>query len=135
MANNTYSFGSSTYTYLWTLPIEDAVTSLIAQGFGELEVMASGRHLEQLTVPRVQKVISQNVVGLNPPGLDLNLVSVEEEWRRASVNHYESIIDVAGALDATYVVVVPGRAHPLSPAPKEFLEDSLRTALDRLARR
>jgi sugar phosphate isomerase/epimerase len=68
---------------------------------------------------------------LNPPALDYNLGSVDDEVRATSVRLYERALELAADLDVKGVVVVPGRVSGLFPPPSEQtmsrLEDSIGT--------
>lgn len=68
---------------------------------------------------------------LNPPALDYNLGSVDDEVRASSVRLYERALELAADLDAKGVVVVPGRVSglfpPLSEQTMPRLEESIGT--------
>lgn len=95
---------------------------------------AFGRY-ERLELLRLLRRLGVSVVSVNPTFADLNLVSTNPEIREVSERQLAAEIELAADLEAPYVVVVPGRRHPLAPAPDDAAEEVLCAGLARLADR
>jgi len=121
----------SSYGFLWTKSLRETVDQLSRLEIAGVEVVNSPPHDVTESFRSAQRHRDLPVIGLNPPGLDINLTSPDPEWRAASVNHYIRTIQSAHACKAEYVVVVLGRRHPLWAAPVEsaqsWAEDGLST--------
>lgn len=121
--------GGCTYSYLWTLPLDEAVRRLADLGFGSLELMATPPHLwppdfspaERTALRRLCAARGIEIVSLNPTYLDLNLASLNPGIRAETVRQLGEMIRLAHDLEAEAVVVVAGRKHPLlSPEPSHL---------------
>ena len=132
----------NTYSYIWRLSASDAVAHLADQGYRSVELLVNWPHLwprelDGAARKRLGALIAERdmrVMALNPPMLDLNLVSPAPEMRRYTVDHYLDVIRLAGELSAPFVLVVPGRTHPLLPAPPEMRDGWFSAALEELDR-
>lgn len=88
---------------------------------------------------RIAKTLEQRklrVLSLAPQMLDLNLVSPAEEVRAYTRQHYIDCIRLAGEWETPYVVLVPGKTHPLLPLPSDLRDRWFNDAvleLDRVA--
>src|SRR5215207_6030548 len=84
----------------------------------------------------LQRLIAQRdlrVVTLNMPNIDMNIAGASVEMRRYTLDLLRQIIELAGDLGVPGVMIGPGKANPLLPAPSERLEGHLFAALDELA--
>ena len=126
----------STYSFLWDRPLREALYELAQLGFAGVELMASAPHMDMdnagewvTATLEAQRASGIPILGVNPPGLDLNLASTDPDWRRLSQSQYCRAAAMAGDIGAKYLVVVPGRRHPLLPCPVEaavgWFEESL----------
>jgi deoxyribonuclease-4 len=119
--------GAASYTYLWVCPLEEAIDRIARLGLRDLEIMTSSPHLAPLEFgayerQRLRRKLDDaqvRLVALNPTYLDLNLASMNSSIRRASVAEIQANLQLAHDLRAELVVVMPGRRHPLIPAPFE----------------
>ncbi len=136
----TAAFACNTYAYTLSHTAEDCLSRLAGQGFSEFELMmypghlwppetiaASRRSLRQLIEARRWRIVS-----LNMPNIDMNIAGASIEMRRYTLDLLESIVLLAGELGASGVVIGPGKANPLFPAPTERLIGHFFAALDRL---
>ena len=73
------------------------------------------------------------VVTLNMPNIDMNVAGASVEMRRYTLDLLRQIVELAGDLGVPGVVVGPGKANPLFPAPRDRLEGYFFAALDELA--
>ncbi|MGH2356291.1 MAG: sugar phosphate isomerase/epimerase family protein [Chloroflexota bacterium] len=67
------------------------------------------------------------------PNLDQYVAASAEEMRRHSLGLLHAVLELAGDLGVPGVVVGPGKANPLMPAPGERLRGHFFRALDELA--
>lgn len=132
----------NSYSYIWKMDAYDTLVHLSDRGYRQVELMVNPPHLwpSELDRParrRVERLISQRnieILSLNPPMLDLNYVSPAPEMRRYTLDHYRRVIELAGEWGARWVILVPGKTHPLLPAPPELRDRWLAAALDELDR-
>lgn len=116
------------YSYIWRLSALDTINHLADQGYDTTELMVNAPHLwpaalGQAARKRVAKTLQQRnhrVLSLAPPMLDLNLVSPAAEVREYTKQHYIDCIRLAGEWETPYVVLVPGKTHPLLPLPSDL---------------
>lgn len=136
----TATFTCNTYAYTLSHKAEDCLTRLAGLGFAEFELMmypghlwppdtsaASRRRLRQLVDAQELRVVT-----LNMPNIDMNIAAASAEMRSHTLSLLEGIVLLAGELGAAGVVIGPGKANPLFPAPMERLLGHFFTALDRL---
>src|SRR5665811_1003363 len=69
---------------------------------------------------------------LNMPNIDINIAGAAAEMRAYSLNLVAETVRLAGELGAPGVVIGPGKANPLFPAPAAELIGHFFAALDRL---
>lgn len=136
--------GIHTYAYIWKLSAHDTLAHLADQGYRLVELLVNRPHLwpeeldagERRAVAKLLAGRGLQVEVLNPPSLDLNLVSPSPQMRAMSRAHYRRVIELAADWGVPWVLVVPGKTHPLLPAPADLVwgwfEEAV-TELDRLA--
>ena len=132
----------NTYSYIWRLSAFDTVAHLADRGYRSAEFLINWPHLwprelDGAARKRLRALLAERdmrVAALNPPMLDLNLVSPAPEMRRYTIDHYLDVIRLAGELSAPFVLVVPGRTHPLLPVPSELRDGWFRAGLEELDR-
>ena len=136
------SVAINSYSYIWTHSAEQIIRHMAVLGYRSIELMVTPPHLwpsltavERNAIAHVLRSVEMKILSLNPPMLDLNLASPASEVRKYSLNHYRAVVDLAGEWDVPYVVVVPGKAHPLLPAPTDQRDAWLLEALTDLAGR
>ncbi len=136
--------GIHTYSYIWTHTAREALSHLADRGYRLVELLVNRPHLwpEELDAGErraVAKLLSDRglrVEVLNPPSLDLNLVSPSPQMRAMTRAHYRGVIELAADWGVPWVLVVPGKTHPLLPAPSDLVWgwfEAAMTELDRLA--
>lgn len=136
--------GIHTYAYIWKLSAHDTLAHLADQGYRLVELLVNRPHLwpeeldagERRAVAKLLTGRGLQVEVLNPPSLDLNLVSPSPQMRAMTRAHYRRVIELAADWGVPWVLVVPGKTHPLLPAPADLVwgwfEEAV-TELDRLA--
>jgi len=136
--------GIHTYSYIWKLSARDTLAHLADRGYRLVELLVNRPHLwpeeldtgERRAVAALLAARGVRVEVLNPPSLDLNLVSPSPEMRAMTRAHYRRVIELAADWGVPWVLVVPGKTHPLLPAPSDLVwgwfEEAI-AELDRLA--
>lgn len=134
------TFGCNTYSYTLSHTAENCLTHLADLGFSEFELMMVPGHLWPPEVDsaarkalrrRIGK-LGVKVVALNMPNVDFNIAALAPEMRRYTLDRLKSIVELAGDLGVPGIVIGPGKANPLFPAPKERLTGYFLAGLDKL---
>ena len=141
MSRNAPSFGCNTYSYTIAYSAEDCLVRLADFGFAEFELMMYPGHLWPPETNGAQRAVLRRliagrglrVVTLNMPNIDMNVAGASAEMRRYTLDLLRQIVELASDLEVPGVVVGPGKANPLFPAPRERLEGYFFAALDELA--
>jgi L-ribulose-5-phosphate 3-epimerase len=133
---------ANTYSYLLSHSLEACASELADAGFARIEAMIGPGHLwpdaldhrQRVALRRFLEQRGVEVVTLNQPNLDLNLVSRDDAMRAHSLHRFEQAVLLAADLGCARVVVGPGKANPLLPSPSEHLAVWLVQALESLQR-
>ena len=133
-------FACNTYAYTISHGAQDCLAHLADLGFSEFEVMmypghlwppdadaAARRALRQLVAARDLRIVT-----LNMPNIDMNVAGASVQMRRYTLDLLRGIVELAGDLGVPGVVIGPGKANPLFPAPRERLIGHFFKALDEL---
>jgi L-ribulose-5-phosphate 3-epimerase len=134
-------FAINTYAYTGSHSATDCLSHLADQGYSDFELMMVPGHLWPAHVgAQARRALRQLVearglrlVSLNMPNIDLNVVALAEEMRRHTLGLLHPILGLAGDLCVPGVVIGPGKANPLMPAPEDVLLGHFFRALDELA--
>jgi L-ribulose-5-phosphate 3-epimerase len=134
------AFGINTYSFTHDLHARDCLQRLADVGYRRFELMlvpghfwptvdgAEGRReIESLVDSK-----SLEILTLNQPNLDVNLASTVPEMRQHSCGVVASAIELAGAWNATGVVINPGKANPVFPPSMQTLTDNFSRSLEAL---
>ncbi|MDN4609173.1 sugar phosphate isomerase/epimerase family protein [Sporosarcina highlanderae] len=121
--------GINTYPFLWTATIEEAFEEINQIGFKQVEILTSPPffplHSDEIMkadkINSLKKNFNINIHSLNLPGQDINLASPFKEMREFSENQYKKLINLAKNTDIPYIVMPPGRLHPLLPPDFEWI--------------
>lgn len=139
MAAAAERFGCNTYSYVYAERVDRCVARLAARDFREFELMVHPGHLwpaspkaDGLTELR-QVLRGLSVTTLNMPNVDINVAATAEEMRAHSLKVLSGTVQLAGEIGAPGIVIGPGKANPLFPAPTEQLIGHFFAALDVLA--
>ncbi|NBS57098.1 MAG: sugar phosphate isomerase/epimerase [Betaproteobacteria bacterium] len=134
------SFACNTYSYTMSHTAGDCLAYLADLGFSEFELMMYPGHLWPPDVDAAQRVALRRLIEsrglrigtLNMPNVDMNIAGASAQMRRHTLDLLRQIVELAGELGAEGVVIGPGKANPLFPAPRERLEGYFFSALDEL---
>lgn len=140
-SNATSAFGCNTYSYTLSHAAGACLTHLAAQGFREFEVMMVPGHCwpaeldgpARAALRRQIAALGGRVTTVNMPNIDMNVAGIAPEMRAYTIGLLKGIVELAGDLGVPGVVVGPGKANPLFPAPRERLTGYFFEALDALA--
>lgn len=141
MARESYPFAVNTYAYTLSHPAIGCVRHLAERGYTDFELMMYPGHLWPATADEAARrelrglveAGGLRIVSLNMPNIDLNVAAAAEEMRRHTLGILHGVIGLAGDLGVPGVVIGPGKANPLMPAPEEALLGHFFRALDQLA--
>ena len=134
--------GINTYSYIWQMSARETLAHLADLGYRRFEILVNAPHLwpETLDVAERRAVAALladrdlKIDVLNPPSLDLNLVSPSPQMREMTLAHYRRVIELAADWGVDYTLVIPGKTHPLLPAPAQRVWDWFATAIETLDR-
>lgn len=134
------SFACNTYSYTMSHTAGDCLAYLADLGFSEFELMMYPGHLWPPDMDAAQRAALRRLVEnrglrigtLNMPNVDMNIAGASAQMRRHTLDLLRQIVELAGELGAEGVVIGPGKANPLFPAPRERLEGYFFSALDEL---
>lgn len=141
MSRNVYPFAINTYSYTLSHTAKHCLTHLANQGYTDFELMMYPGHLWPADLDKaarddLRRHIAERglrIVTLNMPNIDLNVAGAAEEMRSYTLGLLDGVVELAGDLDVPGVIIGPGKANPLLPAPKDRLMGYFFAALDRLA--
>jgi sugar phosphate isomerase/epimerase len=119
---------------------EACLARLADFGFQEFELMVHPGHLwpaelsaeQRSAIRRMMDRRGLQLTALNMPNIDINVAGAAAEMRAYSLNLLTETVRLAGELGARGVVIGPGKANPLFPAPAAELIGHFFAALDRL---
>jgi L-ribulose-5-phosphate 3-epimerase len=128
------------YSYIWRMSAHDTLAHLADRGYSTFELMVNAPHLWPSALGaagrrRMAQLLAArglSILSLAPPMLDLNLVSPAPEVRRYTIDHYVDVIRLAGEWSCPFVVLVPGKTHPLLPLPDRLRDDWFARAIEEL---
>ncbi|RVU15174.1 sugar phosphate isomerase/epimerase family protein [Methylobacterium oryzihabitans] len=133
-------FAVNTYAYTLDRTALDCVNRLADQGYGGVELMMHPGHLwpaeldagARRAIRRACEARGLPVVATNMPNVDINVAAASAEMRDYSLGLLTEFLRLSGDIGAPAIVVGPGKANPLFPAPRAVLTDRFHAALDRL---
>lgn len=140
MTRDAARFAVNTYSYTLSHTARDCLTALMQRGYSEFELMMYPNHLWPAEIDgggrrELRAFIESNglrVGTLNMPNVDLNVAGAAAEMRAYTLANLRGVVELAGELGVPGVVVGPGKANPLMPAPTERLIGYFFAALDEL---
>jgi L-ribulose-5-phosphate 3-epimerase len=122
-------FGANSYSYMRSHSAAGCVARLADLGFQEFELMTHPGHLWPADMDEAARRALRalfdgrglTLTALNMPNVDINVAGAASEMRAYSLD-----------LGARGVIIGPGKANPLFPAPADELVGHFYAALDRL---
>jgi sugar phosphate isomerase/epimerase len=140
MTPHAAGFACNTYAYTLSHSAGGCLAHLAGLGFSEFEVMMYPGHLWPPEIDPAQRRqlrrridgLGARITTLNMPNVDMNIAAASAEMRRHTLGLLEGIVALAGDLGVPGVVIGPGKANPLFPAPTERLTGYFFAALEQL---
>ncbi|WP_420563933.1 sugar phosphate isomerase/epimerase family protein [Thalassobaculum sp.] len=137
-----WAVGINTYAYIWRMSARETLVHLADRGYRRFELLVNAPHLwpesldraERRAVAALLEERGLTIDVLNPPSLDLNLVSPSLQMREMTRAHYRRVIELASDWQVANVLIVPGKTHPLLPAPAERVWGWFSEAVEELDR-
>ncbi len=141
MTTRAAAYGVNTYSWTLSHPARACLEELAARGHRVFEVMMYPghmwpAHLDAAARRDFRRFLDDRdlaVVTLNMPNVDINVAGATPDMRAYSLDIVKQIVNLAGDLGVPGVVIGPGKANPLLPAPREQLTGWFFEALDVLA--
>ena len=135
-----YRLAANSYSYIHSGPARRCMENLSERGFRSFELMIYPGHFwpdelkasDRREFAAWMRTSGISVASLNPPSLDINLASVTPEMQTLSQNIYAKTIELASDIGCEIVVVTPGKASPLFPAPQHQMLGNLFRGFDHL---
>src|SRR5574341_1537371 len=132
--------GACTYSWLWDLPLQDAVHRIADLGFTYFELMSAPPHCwprewtgaERTAFRKLYESRGLRLTSVNPTYLDLNMASPNPGIRDESIRQLRENVQLAHDLGAGVVVAPGGRKHVLIAPDQAFVWGTLRGALESL---
>ena len=133
----------NTFSYLWKASALDAISELVDNGYTVFEIPISSPHCWPVEISAAERAdfgakldgFGARVRSLNAGGYDLNLASPAASMRAKSVEHINSVIDLAAEWNVREIIISPGTRRPMiSPTIEQvrgWLNDSLETLIPR----
>jgi L-ribulose-5-phosphate 3-epimerase len=127
----------NTFSYLWKATAIDAIAELVDSGYTTFEIPISSPHCWPDEISAAERSATRaklseygaDIRSLNAGGFDLNLASPAASMRRRSIEHINSVIELAAEWDVPEIVISPGTRRPMiSPSLEQvhgWLYDSL----------
>ena len=133
--------GVSTYSWLWSQTVEDAVRILGDNGIRRVEFSISPPHFNldayrPGSYRKLRKVMDEygmEAVSVNIPSMDINIASPFPEMRRMTVGLYKRLALVAAELNAKIMIIPPGKRHPLLPPDYNLIYSYAKDSICQLA--
>jgi sugar phosphate isomerase/epimerase len=140
MTTGTSAFAVNTYSYTLSHRVRDCLAALMGRGYREFELMMYPGHLwpadtDAAARRDLRRFVESNALAvstLNMPNIDLNVAAAAAEMRAYTLANLRGVVQLAGDLGVPGVVIGPGKANPLMPAPTERLMGHFYKALDEL---
>ena len=134
------AFAVNLYSYTLEYTAREALQRLAGRGYTEFELMMYPGHLwpadcDAAARRDLRRYLESNGLSattLNMPNIDLNVAGAAVEMRAYTMGLLRGVVELAGDLGVPGVVIGPGKANPLLPAPTERLMGHFYKALDEL---
>jgi sugar phosphate isomerase/epimerase len=128
----------NTFSYLWKASALEAITELVDNGYTVFEIPISSPHCWPAEISTAERSdvrakldgFGARVRSLNAGGYDLNLASPAASMRRKSIEHINSVIDLATEWDVEEIIISPGTRRPMISPTLEQVHGWLYESLD-----
>ena len=132
--------GACTYSWLWDLPLQDAVRRIADMGFKYFELMSAPPHCwprdwsaaDRTAFRRLYESLGLHLSSVNPTYLDLNMASPNPGIREETIRQLRETIQLAHDLGAGIVVAAGGRKHVLIAPDQSYVWNLVKVGLESL---
>jgi sugar phosphate isomerase/epimerase len=129
--------GACTYSWLWDLPLFDAVQRIADLGFSYFELMSTPPHCwprnwsaaDRTAFRKLYESLGLRLTSVNPTFLDINMASPNPGIREESIRQLGETIQLAHDIGAGIVVAPAGRRHSLIAPDPSYLWGLVKDAL------
>lgn len=133
----------NTFSYLWKASALEAITELVENGYTVFEIPISSPHCWPVELSSAERshvrakldASGGRVRSLNAGGYDLNLASPAASMRGKSIEHINSVIDLATEWNVQEIIISPGTRRPMISPTLEQVYGWLYESLDTLVPR
>ena len=133
----------NTFSYLWKASALEAITELVDNGYTVFEIPISSPHCWPVEISSAERLdirakldgFGARIRSLNAGGYDLNLASPAASMRRKSIEHINSVIDLAAEWNVEEIIISPGTRRPMISPTLEQVHGWLYESLDNLVPR
>jgi len=130
----------NTFSYLWSTTAIDAIAELVENGYTTFEVPVSSPHCWPDEIPIAERLtalegfnrVGAEIRSLNAGGYDINLASPAASMRRKSIEHINSVIQLASDWGVREVVISPGTRRPMISPSLEQVHGWMHESLEQL---
>ena len=132
--------GACTYSWLWDLPLQEAVRRIADMGFKYFELMSAPPHCwprdwsaaDRTAFRRLYESLGLHLSSVNPTFLDLNMASPNTGIREETIRQLRETVQLAHDIGAGIVVAISGRKHLLLAPDQSYLWGLVKGALESL---
>jgi L-ribulose-5-phosphate 3-epimerase len=132
--------GACTYSWLWDLPLQDALHRIADMGFKYFELMSAPPHCwprgwssaDRTAFRKLYESRGLRLTSVNPTFLDLNMASPNPGIREESIRQLRETVQLAHDIGAGIVVAPGGRKHVLIAPDQSYLWGLVKGALESL---
>ncbi len=133
----------NTFSYLWSTTAIEAIGELVDNGYTTFEIPISSPHCwpdelsdsERAAALEKLSDCGATIRSLNAGGYDVNLASPGASMRRKSIEHIDSVIELATAWNVPEIVISPGTRRPIISPSLERVHGWLYESLEDLVPR
>ena len=132
------TIGACTYSWLWDLPLQDAVRRIADLGFHYFELMSHVPHCwprgwstsDRKAFRQLVESLGLRISSVNPTFLDINIASPNPGIRDESIRQLRETIQLAHEIGAGIVVAPAGRKHLLLAPEQAYLWSLVKEGLE-----
>lgn len=132
--------GACTYSWLWDLPLDQAVHRIADMGFKYFELMSAPPHCwprgwsqaERAGFRKLYESLGLQVTSVNPTYLDINMASPNHGIRDESIKQLRENVQLAHDIGAGVVIAPGGRKHTLIAPDQAYVWGLVKGALESL---
>ena len=133
-------FAVNSYAYILDYTALQFIERLHAEGYSEFELLIFPGHIWPAELDRRDRLKLAaairdklcHILTLNIPNLDVNIGAADPDIRQHSLQLIEATLQLAADIEASCVLIGPGKPNPLFPMPYDQMLGYLFSGLDRI---